>query len=73
MASMSDIKITLDDDVLEIFRATRLSVCTAQKCIHNTIRHDIRANRAECMLKNIHIDDDGKCGMFALDGKVKDD
>lgn len=73
MAKFPEITINLDEEAYEVIRATRLQVCTAVDCVHNTVKHDIRVNRAECMLKRTSIGENGMCERFTLDGEAHED
>jgi hypothetical protein len=63
MASAGNIKVELDNDVYEIFKATRVIRCLATGCKKHMQSIDVSGGM-ECSLKHIYILEDGKCEQF---------
>jgi hypothetical protein len=59
-----NLTIEMSEDALLIFTATRVTVCQALKCKHHILNNHPQSGRAECTLKLIYIDEDGKCAKF---------
>lgn len=69
MAKMSEITIELSQEVkdaLNLVSATRLQVCQAGECVHNTVRNDVTSHEATCMLKAIYMTKGGACGRYEV-------
>lgn len=56
----SDIKIELSQDAYELFQATRIAICLAFKCKHNSA--------GICALKKVEITEDGRCEKYDPEG-----
>ena len=61
---MNQIKISLDSDAYEVFKATRMIHCLATNCKHHVMNFDQNSGEAECTLKRIYITEDHTCEQF---------
>jgi hypothetical protein len=65
MSASTTVKLNLDNDAYEIFKATRIIHCQAFGCQHHSINFDRLGGHAECTLKRVYIIENGACQQFA--------
>jgi hypothetical protein len=64
MASIGKVTMEMDKDILWLFRATRVMICTCGDCINHHNNHIEDGESWDCALKSITMERGGRCGYY---------